>query len=334
MSADADDIRLGDVIAAGDHGDVVLVGFPYDEGVQRNHGRVGARLGPESFRRLLQRTGSVVNAEHDDLDLREHLSISDGGDIQADLTLEEAHRRLEERSSALIRQGKVPFVVGGGNDQSYPNALGLLKNLPGERSMCVINIDAHLDVRPLKEGNKAHSGSPFRQLIEDRRFEGNARSLSSSSFSQPVDPSMCLDRLIEFACQASQCSIAHVNYIRSKSPLASIVWLRDIRGDPVGSFRSLLRRAESDDQEIFVSFDIDSIVSSSCPGVSAPATVGLTSEQACDMCFAAGQSLHVKLMDLSEFNPIIEEYRTGKLVTLLFYNFLLGRADALRQSSR
>ena len=329
----ADDIRLGDVIRAGDHGEIVLVGFPYDEGVERNHGRVGAREGPKSFRRLLQRTGTVVNAEYDDLDLREHLSISDGGDIQMDLSLEEAHRRLEERCSTLIRQGKVPFVVGGGNDQSYPNALALLKNLPEQRSMCVINIDAHLDVRPLKEGNKAHSGSPFRQLIEDRQFAANPCSLSSS-FSQTSEPWMCLDRLIEFACQASQCSIVHVNYIRSKAPLASIVWLKDIRDDPVGSFRSLLARAEKDEQEIFVSFDIDSIISSSCPGVSAPATVGLTSEQACEICFTAGQCRQVKLMDLSEFNPIIEEYRTGKLVTLLFYNFLLGRAQALRQSSR
>lgn len=32
-----------------------------------------------------------------------------------------------------------------------------------------MNIDAHFDVRPLLSENRAHSGSPFRQLLEDRK---------------------------------------------------------------------------------------------------------------------------------------------------------------------
>lgn len=34
------------------------------------------------------------------------------------------------------------------------------------RDVGIVNIDAHLDVRPLKE-NRTHSGSPFRQLLEE-----------------------------------------------------------------------------------------------------------------------------------------------------------------------
>ncbi len=67
-------------------------------------------------------------------------------------------------------------------------------------------------------------------------------------------------------------------------------------------------------------------------GTDAAATVGLTAQQACDIAFTAGQSFCVKLMDLSEYNPLIEEYRTGKLVTLIFYHFILGRAKAIRDS--
>ena len=33
-----------------DHGDVVPVGFPYDEGVRRNNEKVRAKFGPKSFR--------------------------------------------------------------------------------------------------------------------------------------------------------------------------------------------------------------------------------------------------------------------------------------------
>ncbi len=141
-----------------------------------------------------------------------------------------------------------------------------------------------------------------------------------------------LDRFIEFASQGSQCSIEHVNYLRSKSPLTEIIWYQTIRDDPLTPFRSLIKSAEEQKSDIFISFDIDSIISASCPGVSAPATVGLTAQQACDIAFYAGQSFYVKLMDLSEYNPLIEEYRTGKLVTLIFYHFILGRAKAIRDS--
>ena len=64
-------------------------------------------------------------------------------------------------------------------------------------------------------------------------------------------------------------------------------------------------------------------------GVSCPGTVGLTAEEACDICFLAGTSPNVALVDLSEFNPLVEDYRTGRLVANMFYYFLLGRASAV-----
>jgi formiminoglutamase len=66
--------------------------------------------------------------------------------------------------------------------------------------------------------------------------------------------------------------------------------------------------------------------------------VGLTAQEALDMCFVAGKNPNVKvlsdllistkvrLFDLSEYNPVIEEYRTGKLVGAMFYYFCMGVA--------
>jgi arginase family enzyme len=56
------------------------------------------------------------------------------------------------------------FIKGGSNDQSFPNGRALIEAFP-KCSFGIINIDAHFDVRPLKEG-KTHSGSPFRQIME------------------------------------------------------------------------------------------------------------------------------------------------------------------------
>ena len=83
--------------------------------------------------------------------------------------------------------------IGGSNDQSYPNVSSLLANSPNK--VGVINIDAHFDVRPLKEG-KAHSGSPFRQMLEDSRFLPNGGTF------------------VEFANKGATCSIAHLQYLK------------------------------------------------------------------------------------------------------------------------
>ncbi len=61
--------------------------------------------------------------------------------------------------------------IGGSNDQSYPNVAALMQSYP-DKKIGVVNIDSHFDVRPLKEG-KAHSGSPFRQMLEDELFIKN-----------------------------------------------------------------------------------------------------------------------------------------------------------------
>lgn len=62
-----------------------------------------------------------------------------------------------------LLSSSMPFsvVVGGGNDQSFPNACGLLSSLPESCHLCVINIDAHLDVRPLTVADQVSSMATF-----------------------------------------------------------------------------------------------------------------------------------------------------------------------------
>lgn len=77
---------------------------------------------------------------------------------------------------------------------------------------------------------------------------------------------------------------------------------------------------------ITISYSIVNFFVISKKGVSCPATIGLTAEEALDICFWAGREQKVKLFDLSEYNPTAELYRTGRLVANMFYFFLLGRA--------
>ena len=186
--------------------------------------------------------------------------------------------------------GHFPFIVGGSNDQSFYNASGI------NESLRIINIDAHLDVKKLIDG-KVHSGSPFRQLM-----------LSNKQHD-----------LIEFATQDSEPS--HVDFVTQNG--GRIIWYDDIKDDPLTRFV----QETTDDRStknIFVSFDMDSIRFSDCPGVSCPATLGLSAENALDIAYSAGKNSHVVLFDLSELNPMIEDYASPKLAANIFHNFCSG----------
>jgi formiminoglutamase len=263
--------------------------------------------------------GTLSNPEFD-IDLSS-LKVCDFGDVSSSLELEEAHKALTLKVEELLSSNVVPFVVGGGNDQSYANARALMQHVKntGSTSVGVVNVDAHLDVRPLKEG-KVHSGSPFRLLLEDSLFaELNGK-------------------FVEFASQGHQCSAEHWSYL-TQQPAATIIPLSTLRGSVLGglSHQQRNQRGVEDTffdlldgtigENIFLSFDIDSIQSSDCPGVSAPGNIGLTAQEALNICFLAGKSPRVKLVDVSEYNPTVEEFRTGRLVVLMFYYFLLGYAQ-------
>jgi formiminoglutamase len=301
------------MIESGECGDVVLLGYACDEGVRRNGGRVGSAGGPAAVRKQLARMGTVENPEHG-IDLRHSIRISDAGDVAlpADASdLSAAHAELQRRVRGIVQAGKVPFVIGGGNDQSVANAFGLLDAKQRESSLRVgvVNIDAHFDVRPLLQpGNLAHSGSPFRQLLDSGRVSGRD--------------------FVEFAAQGNQCSAEHLRYLQSLH--ANVVWMSAIRAShspAVELFKDWLNRLAQSCSDIFVSFDIDAISGADAPGVSAVATYGLSAQDALEIAFAAGAHEKVALFDVSEFNPLVEEHRTARLVVNMFYYFAMGLAS-------
>jgi len=312
-----DDPRLRDIIvklkpgvsiprAVKPRKSVAIIGFPFDEGCARNGGRPGAKEGPRVFRKQLYTYGCVTEQ------FEKNIAIIDTGDVDG-RTLEDVHDALREKVSEALRMGWIPFCVGGSNDQSYPNGLGLLDYLKENQNdltqVGVVNIDAHFDVRPLKGiPPKIHSGSPFKQLLESPKFKG---------------------KFVEYAAQRIQCSEAHTQYLESRGH--EIVWYDDdIELMSMNKFREQFEELLTNlGSELFVSFDIDSVRYADCPGVSCPSPIGLTAEQALKICEISGRNPHTRLMDMSEFNPTFETndvYKTGKLVAFMFWYFCQGVA--------
>jgi formiminoglutamase len=160
----------------------VLFGVPEDLGAKGNFGIGGADTLWVPF---LQ---SFLNVQSNDFfDGGEVLLIGhfDFGDIQylIDTTAKsdeekiEAYRHavntvddeVEHLTKIITELKKIPIVVGGGHNNSYPLIKGAAKGwykagvLPLAQINC-INLDAHADYRPM-EGR--HSGNAFRYAEED-----------------------------------------------------------------------------------------------------------------------------------------------------------------------
>lgn len=292
-----DDPRLGSLIkdaTALDTADIVIFGVPTDEGIARNGGRVGAANAPASIRSYLAKLtpfgGPSIPGQIS------ALSIADIGDVTG-ISLEDIHEKARSITQALIAEGKFVIAIGGGHDITYP----LVKGAAVGRDLLLINIDPHLDVRPKKNGLH-HSGSSFRLLLEENIIKGY--------------------NFTEFGIQQHVVSAAHSDWLLDQG--STIVWYDDVYRTAEKNFSKLLKPS----MDAYISFDVDSIRASDAPGVSAPAAVGFTAEQALNFCFMAGSASGVRMMDFVEANPLVDrDDQTSRLVARMIAIVLSGFAS-------
>jgi agmatinase len=128
---------LEDVRNVGEY-DVAIVGVPLDTG--RSHGS-GTRLGPQSIRRI----STLCSPYHFelDLDIREHISLCDLGDvfvIPSDLT--KSFDQIARAVSHIFRSGTFPIVLGGDRAISYPTVRGLAPQVQGKVALIHFGVEA------------------------------------------------------------------------------------------------------------------------------------------------------------------------------------------------
>jgi formiminoglutamase len=303
----ADDPRLGEVVeywqgdpAALRAGRAVLVGFPQDEGVRRNHGRPGAAEAPAQIRHWLYRLTPWDGVSH--VDLTEHPPL-DLGDVHIGASLEESQQALGEVIGAILGSGAIPIILGGGHETAYGHYLGYVA--AGQR-VGIINLDAHLDVRPCADG-QGHSGSPFRQALE-----------------HPTTPlaGAC------YACLGAQpAAVGHPHWLEATRRGAVVRWAGEVQSrlaDHFGDQRDRLAKAGC---QIYVSLDADVVRAADVPGVSAPNVAGLPGEEVMMCIRLAGQSPQVSSFDLVEINPRHDrDGQSSRWAALAVWNFLIGLA--------
>ena len=164
----------------------VIIGVPEDIGVKANLGIGGADSAWVSFLHAFLNIQSNDFLEGNDILLLGHFDFSElagliDNNAQSYDEKIEAYRHavntiddeVEHLVKIITQYKKIPVVIGGGHNNSYPCIKGAAKGLfkAGVLQLAqinAINLDAHADYRPA-EGR--HSGNGFRYADEDGYLE-------------------------------------------------------------------------------------------------------------------------------------------------------------------
>lgn len=305
------DPRIGDLLVplkAAPAGALVvaLVGVPQHIGVERNGGRPGAADAPQAVRTHLQKlaTSAVVDVVRDG-----RLALVDHGDIVTEgKTLEQIHDEQEDVVHRLLAKDVLPIVIGGGHDTAWPTIRALDRRA---EPYGVVNIDAHADVRPLLEGSRSHSGSPFFQMLT-----ATESALAPGAF-------------VEFGLQHHAVALAHLDFLAEKG--ATVLMMDDIRRRGLHAAWDRAMAVLTSTGSSYVSLDMDAFASAYAPGVSAPAADGFVPHEVAYCLRLIGRNATLKALDVVEMNPAFDvDGRTAKLAATMIMEVLAGVAERLR----
>ncbi|MDM8518904.1 arginase family protein [Anaerolineales bacterium HSG6] len=252
-----------------------LIGCPFDNGIQTmlrfRRGVTGAADAPEvvlsEFNQLF---ATKYNLSQTILPLKEYnipltaANKDDAGLLRHQQQATETAQQIVTASLQKIsQQGHLPISIGGDHSLTYPLCRGVHQAQP-DKQLGLIYIDAHLDMRPLEQygavDDIVSSGNSFRQLIKNNIVDGQNMVVIGIHPTQ----SELFWQLSEFASQHGATII--YDYQCKLDRLPNII-------------AEAVALVSTGTDGIYLSVDIDSVQSSSAPGVSAVAQGGLTVEQ-------------------------------------------------------
>lgn len=168
---DKEDPRLGECVQLIEKGDlqsidsldsdIVIVGYPDDDGIALNGGRPGAQAAPREIRTYLYKMTPHLQSPR----LPKILELGDL--VNKERSLAERHEKARETIHTVAAMQRRWISLGGGHDYGYCDGAGFLDVF--KDNAVIINFDAHMDVRPTDKG--FNSGTPFHRILSE--FSGH-----------------------------------------------------------------------------------------------------------------------------------------------------------------
>lgn len=275
-----------------------FLGLASDIGVRRNQGRPGAAEGPAALRRALA-----------NLPARAGLRLYDAGTVTPDgEDLEGAQAEYGRRVAGLLEAGHLPVGLGGGHEIAWGSWQGLAASLEGPSEgvarprIGILNLDAHFDLR---RAECATSGTPFRQMAEDcarRGWDFRYAAFGISAFSN-TEALFQAARDLKVLVKLDE-DLGYAGLSRALAELAGFVGGVD---------------------HLYLTLCLDVLPASAVPGVSAPAARGVPLEAVETLLDAACATGRVRLVDLAELNPgLDEDGRSAKVAARLIGRMIAG----------
>lgn len=288
---DPTDPRLGELVSQKPLSKgVAVIGYPDDEGVQVNGGRLGAAKGPTSIRHWLYRM-----TPHPKRALK---AFFDVGDLSLQGDLAKRHQTALDVAQKYLSSGHQLLSFGGGNDYAYCDGAAFLNSRLSAKPL-IINVDAHFDVRDLSRG--LSSGTPFYRLLE-----------SGIAFD-----------FVELGIQPGCNSQAHWKYVESKGGKILSTDEHALSGQSWLEFTKTRLGTWLSKRPTFLAIDIDAFAWPFAGGSSAAWPLGILPQDFLPLYDLFLKQLEVRALGIYEVAPELESgLGTAKLAAQLAHMFL------------
>ena len=218
--------------------------------------------------------------------------IVDLGNLNTGHDLEESYTRISEVCRILLEQNVLPVILGGSHDLDYGQYMAYETM---EKLISLLNVDALLDL------DYERDVPPSRQhihkiLMHEPNYLFAYTHLAYQSYL--IDP-MAVSVLEKLYFEAFRIGQMRTN-------------LQDM--EPV------IRNAD------MLSFDITAIKSADAPGNANAQPFGLTGEEACQICWYAGQNEKLSSAGFYEYNPELDDAnkKTAAVIATMLWYFVEG----------
>lgn len=262
------------------------IGVPHDAATSL--GNPGARFGPQALREALQgifdwrlEDGQLVDIDKGIIDLSS-VEVADFGDIalsyyDTEQTVEEIYQTVR----GALEAGYVPLIVGGDHGITYPSVKALHDTCDG--SIGVIQLDAHCDLLDYSDRQGRYSGSSgMRRSLELDRLTGS--------------------NLVQVGLRGyttvQQYEVGH------RLGVQRISAMRFAEMGVQAAAEQALGWASAGTQAIYLTVDLDVVISGEAPGTGWPEPGGLTGQQVLD--FVRIVAPHTAAIDIAELNPLYD----------------------------
>ncbi len=272
---------------------IALLSYACDEGVKRNQGRVGAAMGPNAIKQQLAKMPNHLKQETQLLDI---------GIIECiDEDMENAQETLSSSITQLLQANIFPIVLGGGHDIAYGHYNGIKNYIGKNKTIGIINFDAHFDLRATTGTN--NSGTPFYQISEDSKTDNTNFKYLCLGIRKDANDSELFKTAQDLDVQFIENENFNLHHSKNVQEQISI-FINSV-------------------DVIYTTIDLDGFSSAYAAGVSASSPMGFAPDIALQCIQTIINSGKLISIDIAEMNPLYDnDNQTAKLAASLVHTIV------------